>query len=308
MSSRPRLIRLTYYYVVLAITCQFYVVFQGLLFIRSAAAKDLEHDGHLRLFTSHQQEYLEIQYEDSAGNINPQAMQRLSHFLRSREDDQVMSMNPEVIRLMDHLQDHFHADSIEIICGYRSPKFNAQLKHTGHAVASESYHMKGMAIDLHLDEVDEADLRDYALTLGLGGVGYYGNKLFVHVDVGPVRRWDAGSFKNNTEIGIFNKINTWKIRTDRLVYESRGRVQVTVSPLVPEEAHIELQKFWRGDWRSLINVPRQKTTLTTDGFSLMPLSEILPKDPPLWGKYRLHFTSGNDWQNSNEFYIRSRQR
>jgi uncharacterized protein YcbK (DUF882 family) len=56
-------------------------------------------------------------------------------------------------------------------------------------VAKKSFHMSGMAIDVRLPDVDLARLHAAALSLGLGGVGYYPGSNFVHMDVGPVRQW-----------------------------------------------------------------------------------------------------------------------
>jgi uncharacterized protein YcbK (DUF882 family) len=84
---------------------------------------------------------------------------------------------------------------INIVCGYRTPETNAQLRQhspqTG--VAEHSQHMEGHAIDLRVPGVTTANLRDAALSLQAGGVGYYPVSGFVHVDVGPVREWVFGS-------------------------------------------------------------------------------------------------------------------
>jgi uncharacterized protein YcbK (DUF882 family) len=50
--------------------------------------------------------------------------------------------------------------------------------------------MKGEAIDIRIPGVSLAKLRRAALSLHLGGVGYYPESDFVHVDVGRVREWE----------------------------------------------------------------------------------------------------------------------
>jgi uncharacterized protein YcbK (DUF882 family) len=79
----------------------------------------------------------------------------------------------------------------QVISGYRSPATNAMLRREGHGVASSSLHLQGQAIDIRLADVALADLRDAALSLHAGGVGYYpsADSNFVHVDTGAVRRW-----------------------------------------------------------------------------------------------------------------------
>jgi uncharacterized protein YcbK (DUF882 family) len=78
---------------------------------------------------------------------------------------------------------------IDVICGYRTPRTNEYLRTHGHAVARHSLHMEAMAIDIRVPGVPSSELRDAALRLRRGGVGYYAASDFVHVDVGRVRRW-----------------------------------------------------------------------------------------------------------------------
>src|SRR5690348_6822974 len=91
----------------------------------------LSHDGFLRLYHSHLDEYLEIQYE-KGGRLIPEALDKINYLMRSRDNGEVKAIDPDLIRLMDHLQDHFKADTVEVICGYRRPEYNQKLKDTGH--------------------------------------------------------------------------------------------------------------------------------------------------------------------------------
>jgi uncharacterized protein YcbK (DUF882 family) len=77
----------------------------------------------------------------------------------------------------------------QIISGYRSPKTNAMLRGRSHGVAEHSQHVQGKAIDVRIENVDLRNLRDAALDLRAGGVGYYPASNFVHVDTGRVRQW-----------------------------------------------------------------------------------------------------------------------
>jgi len=80
---------------------------------------------------------------------------------------------------------------IDVICGYRTPWSNEFLRtrnpHTG--VAQHRLHMQAEAIDIRLRGIPTSELRDAALRLHRGGVGYYRSSDFVHVDVGRVRHW-----------------------------------------------------------------------------------------------------------------------
>ena len=77
----------------------------------------------------------------------------------------------------------------QIISAYRSPATNEMLRDKSNGVARNSQHLLGKAIDVRLTDIDTAELRDVALSLQRGGVGYYKESDFVHVDTGRVRRW-----------------------------------------------------------------------------------------------------------------------
>jgi uncharacterized protein YcbK (DUF882 family) len=84
---------------------------------------------------------------------------------------------------------HFKVDTIEIVSGFRAPKYNLMLRKKGHEVARESQHTMGHAVDFRLPGVDAKQLRNYVRTLHVGGVGYYPESQFVHADVGKIRYW-----------------------------------------------------------------------------------------------------------------------
>ena len=76
-----------------------------------------------------------------------------------------------------------------MIPGYRSPKTNEMLRSRSSSVAKNSQHLFGKAIDLRLTGVELTKLRDTAIAMQRGGVGYYASPDFVHIDTGRVRRW-----------------------------------------------------------------------------------------------------------------------
>ena len=77
----------------------------------------------------------------------------------------------------------------QIISGYRSPRTNTMLHGRSKGVAQNSQHTLGKAIDVRVEGVQLTNLRDAALSLGVGGVGFYPVSNFVHVDTGRVRQW-----------------------------------------------------------------------------------------------------------------------
>ena len=138
---------------------------------------------------THTGEEIVVSYASGDSYID-RALASLSWFLRDFRNDAVHPIDP---RLFDQL----HAlatitgtkTRFQVISGYRSPATNHALRARGGGVAERSLHLQGRAIDIRLADVPLADLRDAALSLRAGGVGYYPGSQFVHVDTGPVRRW-----------------------------------------------------------------------------------------------------------------------
>jgi len=77
----------------------------------------------------------------------------------------------------------------EVISAYRSPETNSMLRDRSSGVAQRSMHLEGQAIDVRLRDVELERLRKVALELKRGGVGFYPDSDFVHVDTGRVRHW-----------------------------------------------------------------------------------------------------------------------
>jgi uncharacterized protein YcbK (DUF882 family) len=119
------------------------------------------------------------------------ALNTLNHFLRDHYSGAVGVIDPQLFDLLHRLTAELGArQSFQVISGYRSPATNETLRTTrGGGVASHSLHMDGKAIDIRLPGVPLAQLRDAALSLRAGGVGYYPQEQFVHVDIGRVRHW-----------------------------------------------------------------------------------------------------------------------
>ena len=78
---------------------------------------------------------------------------------------------------------------IHVISGYRTPATNAMLAARSNKVSPTSFHMRGQAIDIRLPGVATTGVRDVALGISKGGVGYYPESDFIHLDTGPIRAW-----------------------------------------------------------------------------------------------------------------------
>lgn len=115
---------------------------------------------------------------------------RFSGLMRDHHADEVREMDPGLIDILFAMS-VFTGNSgpIKILSGYRSPETNSWLKSFNHGVAEHSMHIEGKAIDIRMEDVNTRTIRDAGLALAMGGVGYYPNSNFVHLDTGSIRSW-----------------------------------------------------------------------------------------------------------------------
>lgn len=124
------------------------------------------------------------------GEYISEELAAIDHVLRDHRSGEAIHMDHALLDQVHTLQQHLeHKGTIEIISGYRSPTTNAILARNSSGVAKKSYHMLGQAIDLRMPGVALKDLRKAALKMKAGGVGYYPNSNFVHLDTGRPRFW-----------------------------------------------------------------------------------------------------------------------
>ena len=141
------------------------------------------------LFNLHTGDRFSDAYWQQGGYV-PDAMAAIKHVMRDFRTNDVHDIDPRLLDLLHQLNGLVGAAApYQIISGYRSPATNAMLHASSEGVATHSLHMDGQAIDIRLAGVDLSRLRDAALSLRAGGVGYYQASDFVHVDTGRVRRW-----------------------------------------------------------------------------------------------------------------------
>ncbi len=122
----------------------------------------------------------------------PEALDQLSSFLHDSHNDEVKDYDPRTFDVLHTILAKLDRSSsmIEILSGYRTRETNDALRASGTTNAAEhSQHIEAKALDIRVPGVPAANLRDAALSLGAGGVGYYPKSQFIHVDTGPVREW-----------------------------------------------------------------------------------------------------------------------
>jgi uncharacterized protein YcbK (DUF882 family) len=113
----------------------------------------------------------------------------VDRFLRCHFTNQATRMDPRLVGVVMAAAKKFSAQVVEVVSGFRAPKYNLFLRKKGHEVARDSQHPKGHAVDFRLPGLATTKLLRFVRSLRLGGVGYYPASAFVHADVGPRRFW-----------------------------------------------------------------------------------------------------------------------
>lgn len=143
----------------------------------------------LRMYNTHTGESIKTTYW-AEGQFVPEAMNDINRLLRDHRNNKVAPMDSKLVLLLDQVTTQVKPGSvIHIISGYRSPESNQLLADTTNGVAKHSMHMDGRAIDVRLPGVALAQLHKAALGAAGGGVGFYPDSQFVHLDTGRVRHW-----------------------------------------------------------------------------------------------------------------------
>ncbi len=154
--------------------------------LRRAGAVD---ERRLKFFHTHTGKRLDVVYKRN-GEYVPEALSDINAFLFDFRTGDSTEMDPHLLDLIYDLRKALGSEGIyEVISAYRSPKTNDMLRQRSGGVVKNSQHLLGKAIDLRLTDIELSRLRDTAIAMQRGGVGYYASSNFVHIDTGRVRRW-----------------------------------------------------------------------------------------------------------------------
>jgi uncharacterized protein YcbK (DUF882 family) len=157
--------------------------------VLAKAAQAAPAERTLRLYNTHTGESLRSVFW-AEGQFIPDALKDINKLLRDHRNDKIAEMDPKLIVLLNDVSDKFGAgQTLHIISGYRSPESNAKLAAASGGVAKHSMHMDGKAIDIRMPGKNLAQLHKAAMAMKGGGVGYYPDSQFVHMDTGRVRYW-----------------------------------------------------------------------------------------------------------------------
>ena len=168
----------------------FFLVPFGVLGQSATVAARMPQEYRLRLYHTHTGERLDIVYRRGDEYL-PEAIAKLDYFLRDHRTGEVHHLDPKLYDILDELTVAAGRPDaeIDIVCGYRTPWSNQFLRTHTEGVAKDSLHIQAQAIDLRIPGAETRHLRDIALSLHRGGVGYYPRSNFIHVDTGRVRQW-----------------------------------------------------------------------------------------------------------------------
>jgi uncharacterized protein YcbK (DUF882 family) len=155
----------------------------------NAAPTDMPHERTLRMYNTHTGESLRSVFW-AEGQFVPDAMNDINKLLRDHRNNKITQIDPKLLFLLDQVSTQIGSGSVlHIISGYRSPESNQLLAERSNGVARHSMHLEGKAIDVRIPGRDLASLHKAALRAGGGGVGYYPESQFVHMDTGRLRNW-----------------------------------------------------------------------------------------------------------------------
>lgn len=143
----------------------------------------------LSFYHTHTKKTLDITYS-VGGEYVESALVEVNNFLGDFRTGDAAMIDPELLDLIYDVRASLNSNgTFEVISAYRSPETNEMLRNLGRGVAKKSQHLIGKAIDVRLRDIDSLALRDAAIKIQRGGVGYYEKSDFVHIDTGRVRRW-----------------------------------------------------------------------------------------------------------------------
>lgn len=146
--------------------------------------------GNLSLYNTHTGERISLAFRDAVGNYDLDSLNTLNWILRCHHTNQTTVMDVNTIEFLNFVDKKLGGNNeIHIVSAYRSPLYNNLLRESGHGVARQSLHLSGKAIDISIPGKSTALIREAAVGLHLGGVGYYPSSGFVHIDSGTFRTW-----------------------------------------------------------------------------------------------------------------------
>ncbi|MFA6434781.1 MAG: DUF882 domain-containing protein [Elusimicrobiales bacterium] len=142
-------------------------------------------DGVLTLTRLDSGEHLAVRYRSAKGAYNPAAFAKIRRLMRCSLTGKETEISIKLVEILDAVEDRFEKRGLTFLSGYRTPRLNSRVS----GAARRSLHMLGWAADIRVPGHSPAKVAAYAGKIGAGGVGYYPDMSFTHLDVGPARHW-----------------------------------------------------------------------------------------------------------------------
>ncbi len=147
-------------------------------------------EGRIRLYNPHTDERLTVQYRSRSGRYDREALQDIYYLLRCSQTRQVHRVDIRLVEFINQVEKlSARGKEIYVHSGYRSPSYNKKLVLFEQGAVVNSLHTKGQAMDFSIPGVKLSKIRQAALQLKMGGVGYYRDRGFLHLDTGRPRSW-----------------------------------------------------------------------------------------------------------------------
>ncbi len=165
---------------------------QTYIFVRGAAAHppapvNLGGDGRLTLTRPDYRERVTAAYRNGDGTYNQAELDKIQRLMRCRQTGKETAISIKLLEILDLIEDKFAKSGLTLLSAYRSPKFNRKLP----GAARWSTHMLGWAADIRVPGRSPAEVADFAAKMKEGGVGYYPDAAFVHLDSSRPRHWEV---------------------------------------------------------------------------------------------------------------------
>ena len=141
----------------------------------------------INLYNQHTKDWLAVDVD----LVDPPTPAMFSTLLRDHFTNSATKMEPKLLGVVVSAAKQFKSDLVNVVSGFRHPKYNLMLRKKGRQVARDSQHTHGTAVDFAIPTCTTKQLEKWAKDQKLGGVGVYLDSGFIHMDTGPIRSWDG---------------------------------------------------------------------------------------------------------------------
>tara|TARA_B100001179_G_C18596260_1_gene407387 strand:+ start:1941 stop:2612 length:672 start_codon:yes stop_codon:yes gene_type:complete len=160
-------------------------------------------EADLKFHNLHTEERITFPYSKGQG-----ANDSLNWFMRDFRRGEAAHLDTNLLDLLTDIKTEINKRypeldvEFQVISAYRSSETNSSLRKAGGGQAKVSQHTRSTAMDIHVPGVSSRELRDIATCLKKGGVGYYKNDDFVHVDTARVRYWPSRAYLSDLSCNL----------------------------------------------------------------------------------------------------------